>query len=98
MAIVGLMLTLWLAVVVLSTSPALHQWMHPDSQGGSHECLVTHFIKSQVLSDASTGIVPATELICVANSRSPDQTLVSQPEYRLFPSRAPPALFSSLKG
>jgi hypothetical protein len=98
LAATGLMLTLWLAVVVLSISPALHQLLHHDSQSGKHECLVTHFIKNQVLSGASAGVVLMVDPVCVAASLPVDLTFVSPPEYRLSPSRAPPALFSSLKG
>jgi len=89
------MLTLWLAVVVLSTSPALHQLLHRDSQSGKHECLVTHFIKNLVLSGASAGVVLMVDPVCVVAPLPADLTFVSPPAYRLSPSRAPPALLSS---
>jgi hypothetical protein len=98
MAAAGLMLTLWLAVIVVSVSPALHELLHHDSQNGKHECLVTHFVKGHVLSGASVGVVLMVDPVCAAALRPVDLTFVSPPEYRLSPSRAPPALFSSQKG
>jgi hypothetical protein len=92
------MLTLWLAVVALSISPALHQLLHHDSQSGKHECLVTHFIKSQVFSGASASVVLVVDPVRVAAPLPVALAFVSSPEYSLSSSRAPPALFSSLKG
>jgi hypothetical protein len=90
-----LALTLWLAVVVLSISPVLHQLLHRDSQSARHECLVTHFVKSQVLSGASAGAVIVFAPVRVVAPLPVDLTFLSPPEYRLSPSRAPPALLSS---
>jgi hypothetical protein len=95
MAAAGLMLTLWLVVVVMSVSPALHQLFHRDSQSGKHECLVTYFAKGHVLSGASTGVVLMVDSVCVVAPPPVALTFVSPPEYSLSPSRAPPALLSS---
>jgi hypothetical protein len=89
------MLTLWLAVVVISVSPALHQLLHHDSQSDKHECLITHFAKGNFLSDASVGVVLLVNPVCVVAPLPVDLRCVSSPKYRLPPSRAPPALFSS---
>jgi len=95
MAAVGLMFTLWLAVVVMSVSPALHQLFHQDSQGDKHECLLTHFAKGLVLSGASVGVFLIVDPVCLVAPLPVDLKFVSSPEYRLSPSRAPPALLSS---
>jgi hypothetical protein len=91
----GLTLALWLAMVVLSFSPVLHQLIHPDSQSAGHECLVTHFAKGHVLSDASVSLIPIIHPVCVVAPLPVDLRFVLSPEYRLSPSRAPPTLSST---
>lgn len=94
MAATGLMLTLWLSVMVLSISPSLHRLLHRDAQNSHHDCLVTHFVKSQVLSGASVAVVPAVDCASFVAPFVFALPFVSQPENRLSPSRAPPALSS----
>lgn len=95
LAVAGWLLTLWLAVVVISVSPALHQLLHHDSQSDKHECLVTYFIKGHVLSGASADVVLVVNPVCGTAPLPVDLKFASSPEYRLSPSRAPPAVFSS---
>ena len=95
LAVAGWMLTLWLAVVVIFVSPALHQLLHHDSQSDKHECLITHFAKGNFLSDALVGVVLVVNPVCVVAPLPVGLKFVSSPEYRLSPSRAPPALLLS---
>ncbi len=93
----GLMVFLWVAAVVVSLSPALHQFLHQDSQSGHHECLVTQMSKSQV----SCGASPGLGLVCCPNGlilvASESSTQVPAPEYVLLPNRGPPPLLPSVK-
>lgn len=94
-AAAGLMLALWLAMGVVSVSPALHQWLHDDSKSGKHECLISYLTKGHVLSGASDGVVLLVDPVCIVAPAPAGLTMVSSAEYRLSPSRAPPAQFSS---
>lgn len=91
----GGMLALWLALVVISSSPTLHQWLHDDSQSGKHECLATLFAKGIFLAEASASLVGLVDPACVTAPLPGDLKLFSPPEFRLPPSRAPPATVSS---
>jgi len=91
MTVAGLMLALWLTTLALSISPALHRCLHSDSASGKHECLVTCFAGGQILSGASTGVLVSVNGGCFIARPWVVPTYVSQPEYRLAASRAPPA-------
>jgi hypothetical protein len=92
------MLALWLSTLLLSISPSLHDSLHDDSHGGGHQCLVTCFTKSQVLSGASAGVVLTFEPVCFIVPPSVVLPFVSQPRNRLLPGRAPPVPHSSQPG
>jgi hypothetical protein len=92
------MLILWLTVVVISVSPALHQLLHHDSRNDNHGCLITHFAKGNLLADASVGVVLVVNPVWVVAPLPVDLELVLPPQYRLSPSRAPPAVLSSPQG
>ena len=89
------MLVLWLGLVSLTSSSALHQALHPDSHQPTHECLVTCLAKGQLLFLATvllatTGL--ASEWVpAVAEPNEP----FSRFDVRLEPSRAPPVHFCS---
>jgi hypothetical protein len=95
LAAAGGMLALWLAVMVISSSPTLHHWLHDDSQNGKHECLVTLFAKGSFVSEAPASLVGLVDPACVAAPLPVDLKFVSPPEFRLPPGRAPPATLSS---
>ncbi len=90
----GLMLVLWLVTVALAISPELHRLLHGDAQNVNHQCLVTlvqqhlfldggHAVLAPVVSPSALGLA-----VIVENSRCVAR------DYRVSPSRAPPALFS----
>ncbi len=85
------MLALWLAAVLVSLSPWLHESLHSDSQSANHTCLVTLLTKSHLWSSPSPVVrvrAPNTriELPPAAAPVCPSST-----DCRLAPSRAPPA-------
>ena len=92
------MLVLWVSMVAVALFPELHRLLHCDSQSRGHQCLVTHFGKSQVLSGASVGVVVAVYWLCLLQPFAPGQAYVPSIDYRLPPSRAPPEWSSSPKG
>jgi hypothetical protein len=97
-AAAGFMLALWLATVLVSTLPALHEFLHDNSRSGQHECLVTDLAKGHVLFGESIGSIPVVAHVDIAVLPPVDLMFVFQPANRLSPSRAPPILFSSRKG
>jgi len=92
----GLMIFLWVAAVMVSLSPTLHQFFHQDSQNGHHECLVTQLSKSQV----SSGVSPGQGLMCsplgLLLVSAEASTKVSASDYAVRPGRGPPSSISSL--
>jgi hypothetical protein len=97
-AAAGLMLSLWLSTLLLSMSPGLHELVHDDSRSDGHQCLVTCFSKSQILSGTSAGAVLASGPVRFTVPPPVDLPFVSQPENRLLRGRAPPSPHSSQPG
>lgn len=79
-----------LTLSVLTASPQLHRWLHPDSDQSDHECAVTlfHHGVTQAVVGVALAVVP---LLLVARAAlvpaGPD---LVEPHYRLSPGRAPP--------
>jgi hypothetical protein len=94
--IVGLMLVLWLGTMALAASPQLHQRLHKDSKSLTHECLVTLLSKSQLLAGVAGSLLVA--LIPIFFGWLPPAASFHglSFDYRLSPSRAPPACVCSL--
>jgi hypothetical protein len=91
-------LALWLLTFALSISPTLHRLLHSDSQDPKHVCLITTFNHGQVLSSGSTSVVLSPESIRFVSPPPVILPLVSQPENRLLPGRAPPMPVSLQQG
>jgi len=89
------MLVLWLATFALTALPQLHTLLHKDAQTLNHNCLVTQ-LQQHSITSAGTGILIPTPFISGLVASRPDEfpVLVSG-DYRLSPSRAPPAFSSS---
>jgi hypothetical protein len=87
----GLLAAILFAATFLSASHTLHQLLHQANSPGGHSCLVCSFVKGQV-SAADVGLLVAVLVLsffCGLRLVSSfwQQTL----DYRLSPSRAPPA-------
>jgi hypothetical protein len=92
LAAVAVMLSLWAALWVLEVSPDLHHLLHPDAQSPDHHCLVTLFQHHLLLSGfvaAATPPLPITSWTPLAYS---DFRFYPAYDYRLTPSRGPPAV------
>jgi hypothetical protein len=84
-------LALFLALQLFSASSSLHRAIHPDAASPAHQCVITLWSHGQV-------DVPGVSLACVIFVAALLFFLPSLPaavpssfDYRLSPSRAPPA-------
>ena len=88
-AVAAAMILLFLSILALAASPALHEWLHADAKHVHHHCVITVLAHGQVdapACDVSAPIPnPCFELV------SPVTALFSCPILELFPpGRAPP--------
>jgi hypothetical protein len=88
----GAVLLLWLVTFALGASPQLHRLLHPDADSSSHKCLITQIQQQSFAAGIHPPVAPPvpateTELVCSAEVR-----FLSARNYRLSPSRAPPAV------
>ncbi|MEI8041829.1 MAG: hypothetical protein WCL11_10490 [Verrucomicrobiota bacterium] len=95
-AIAGLLAVLLLVSGTLSVSHALHHSLHSDEGQGSHICLVCSLAKGQVDTVAVATAWTAPFLRCLSDVRTAHTSPPPASDYRLSPSRAPPAALSSL--
>jgi hypothetical protein len=91
-AAVVVMLSLWVGMCALEVSPELHHFLHKDSQSPAHNCLVTKFQHHSVLSGFAPALAPASPRDCDPLVIYSDFPLFASFDYRLSPSRAPPAV------
>ena len=91
----SLMLILWLGTTALAASPQLHHLLHKDSKSATHECLVTLLSKSQLLAGGTATFVLVLAPIFFGLLLIAESSHFSIVDYRLSPSRAPPANLSS---
>jgi hypothetical protein len=86
-----LLVVLLLAVTACAASHSLHEFFHTDCSTDGHFCLVCCFAKGQV-SPAPAAIVLAVFVFyCLGSLRLASAPAFAGPDYRLCPSRAPPA-------
>lgn len=83
------MILLFLSIVALAASPALHEWIHSDAKDVDHHCVITALAHGQL--DASACDVSAPVPNCCFELASPVTALFSCPILEFFPpGRAPP--------
>jgi len=87
-----LLAILFLVSTALSASPPLHQLLHEEGALNTHVCLACSLAKGQF---STTDVTVAAALLAVLLPAAPllfYDTPLSGFEYRLSPSRAPPAV------
>jgi hypothetical protein len=89
--IVSLMVVLWLATAAVAASPELHHRLHRDSKSVTHECVVTLFSKSYLLNGSTSSFVLALIPVFFGLFLLLQSFRFSIIDYRLSPSRMPPA-------
>lgn len=90
------MLVLWLFTMLLTVSPALHHYFHPDSDECTHQCLITAFQKSS-FEGVNCDVILVTSnyyIICVP-SVLPDSFHPPLFDFSLLSSRGPPTVLFS---
>lgn len=83
---------LWLATSALAVSPELHHLLHADSNNLSHECVLTLLSKGLFAGPASADPQWWPHAPTLRVPPAPDEPVRSRFDYRLSPSRAPPAV------
>jgi hypothetical protein len=92
LAAAAVMVALWGALCALEVSPDLHRLLHGDAQSPGHTCLVTQMQQHLLLSGFAVATAPPLPSdLCGPLTRRVFQFLPSH-DYRLSPSRAPPAV------
>jgi len=94
--LVALMLSLWLGTSALAASPQLHHWFHKDSKSVTHECLVTLLSKSHLLASSGGVALLIAAPVFFGLLLTGELFSFTSIDYRLSPSRAPPATCSSI--
>jgi len=90
-----LMLLLWLGTFALAASPQLHRLLHQDAQSLNHHCLITQVQQYSALGDLPPVVAPAAPIAGLESVCSAEFQLLPISDYRLSPSRGPPAFISS---
>jgi hypothetical protein len=85
------MFSLWAAMCALEVSPELHRLLHKDAQEPGHNCFVTQFQHHSLLSGFVAAVAPAMPEVSGLLVSSADFQFRPAYDYRLPPSRAPPA-------
>jgi hypothetical protein len=95
-ALAALMLILWLTTFALTASPQLHHLLHHDAQSLNHHCLITQIKQHQLLVDFAKALAPTQLLADLGAVGWAEFQFLSDCDYRLSPSRAPPSVISSI--
>jgi hypothetical protein len=80
----------------LSVSQALHQLLHRDASSGSHVCLACSIAQGHVSAAALAAVPAAPASSWFSVLPAAEVSPLPGFDYRLSPSRAPPALSSNL--
>jgi hypothetical protein len=91
-AAAGALFLLWIGIFALTACPQLHERLHKDAQCPDHQCLITQIQHQQLLAGSCPVPVPAAGSVELAPVRLLEIQTFSVSDYRLSPSRAPPAI------
>lgn len=91
-AAVALMISLWVAIWAIEVSPDLHHLLHPDAQSPDHHCLITQLQHQSVTSGCVAAAAPPLPEVSCALIGCGDFHFYPSYDYRLTPSRGPPAV------
>jgi hypothetical protein len=91
LAAVAVMVSLWVAIWALEISPDLHKLLHEDAQSPGHTCLVTQIQHHLLASGFVAAATPPLPVVLSAPVLCGVFQFLPSYDYRLTPSRAPPA-------
>ena len=86
------MLLLWLGIFGLTACPQLHEWFHKDARSPDHQCLITQIQHQQLVAGGDSLSAPLPSSVEQAPVLPVEFQFVPASDYRLSPSRAPPAI------
>lgn len=92
----GALLLLWLVVSAISFSPALHHWLHQNSDDASHQCVFTQLNQGAVESAPPAFQAPAPRLSASSLPMPAPGALKTSSDFQFASSRAPPIPLLSL--
>jgi len=93
-AISTLVAALWLMVGVVSASPRLHHALHEDSTAPDHSCVIERISQGSFLFTPPQPVVAPVSPVTIASVEFESIVLPSC-DFRVAPSRGPPALHIS---
>ena len=93
MVTAGLMMALWCVTIAFVASPELHRLLHGDAQNLDHQCLITLVQQHLFLGGGQTAVVPVVSPAEFGHALLVEAPACVARDYRVSPSRAPPALF-----
>ena len=79
---------------LLSSSPSLHQLVHPDSNNEHHQCAITIFAHGHVDLTVGSPVLVAPIFREFQAAALFESAILSSSDYLLLPGRAPPVLAS----
>lgn len=78
-------------VTLLATCPSLHEVFHGhEASSPTHQCVASLLAKGDLLCATATDVLPVGPVLTLSSPRIPGRIFRSV-DYRLSPSRAPPA-------
>ena len=90
----GVMIFMVLFCGLLSSSPTLHEIIHPDAHDEHHECAITMFAHGHVDLTDGDPILAAPVFREFQAAVLFESAILSSSDYSLLPGRAPPVLAS----
>lgn len=88
------MIFLVLLCGLLSSSPTLHEIIHPDAHDAHHECAITVFAHGQVDLTDGGPILAAPVFLEFQAAALVESAVLSSSDYLILPGRAPPVFAS----
>ena len=92
LAALAVMISLWVALWAIQAFPEFHRLLHEDAQSPGHTCLVTQFQHHLLLSGFVAAVTAPLPQVSSTAPGCGDSHLVPSFDYRLAPSRGPPAV------
>ena len=89
----GVLLALFVFVLAMAQSGALHRLVHADASKPNHQCAATMLASGQVDS-APVGVSISPPTVLTFLCALPEVPLLLAVDYSLLPSRGPPALLT----
>jgi len=84
-----LVVLLYLFIAMMAASPAIHHFIHPDADQGSHHCAATLISHGQVDAPSIVAVVIRPDLL-LGKFILPAAPELAKSDYRLIPGRDPP--------